>query len=150
MTEIPKAWVQLPQKPYELSVAPEWYKSYIDTNQNHGTVWMKTIIEANFPAIKNLMVFHDSKSDIWGKMIVRFLYNDRPIEFPVSYQQKLNTLTPQEFQDLAPHIQSMDLDTRWLFNVILGYVKKLEINKKWVTNRAHAQLEDLANETQAA
>ena len=83
-------------------------------------------------------------------MIVRFLYNDRPIEFPVSYQQKLNTLTPQEFQDLAPHIQSMDLDTRWLFNVILGYVKKLEINKKWVTNRAHAQLEDLANETQAA
>ncbi len=103
--------MQVPQDIDTLSAPPKGYKHYID-NQKNGTEWMKTIITANYPAVTNMQIFHESKSDIGGSMIARFSYNGKSISIPVSYQDKLNTLTPQEFQQLAAHIQSMNSDTR--------------------------------------
>jgi hypothetical protein len=103
--------MKIPQDIDTLAAPPKGYKHYID-NQKNGTEWMKTIITANYPAITNIQIFHEAKSDMGGNMIARFSYNGRSISLPLSYQEKMNTLTPQEFQYLAPHIQRMNTDTR--------------------------------------
>ena len=103
--------MQIPQDIDTLSAPPKGYKHYTDSQKN-GTEWMKTIITANYPAITNMQIFHEAKSDMGGNMIARFSYNGKNISLPVSYQDKMSTLTPKEFQYLAPHIQSMNSDTR--------------------------------------
>lgn len=144
-----REWMQVPQDIDTLSSPPKGYKHYID-NQKNGTEWMKTIIAANYPAITNMQIFHESTSDIGGNMIVRFAYNGMNISLPVSYQEKMNTLTPQDFKHLAPHIQSMNPDTRWLFNVILLYIAKLEQKKIPLKKSTHAALDDISSEIQSA
>ncbi|MFZ2255440.1 MAG: hypothetical protein WAW59_04385 [Patescibacteria group bacterium] len=45
-------------------------------------------------------------------MLVRFMYNGKNMELPVTYDRRISTLTPTEFSSLAPHIQSMNPETR--------------------------------------
>jgi hypothetical protein len=45
-------------------------------------------------------------------MLVRFMYNGKNMELPVTYDRRIVTLTPTEFSNLAPHIQSMNPETR--------------------------------------
>jgi hypothetical protein len=103
--------MQVPQDIDTLSAPPKGYNHYTD-NAKNGIEWMKTIITANYPAITNMQIFHEEKSDIGGNMRARFSYNGKSISLPVSYQDKMSTLTPKEFQHLAPHIQSMFPETR--------------------------------------
>jgi hypothetical protein len=133
----------------EFSAPPNGYKQYIDVDKKHGTDWMKQIIEANYPAIQWIQVFHEKKSDMWWNMIVRFSYNWESIDLPVTYQQKMDTLTPVEFQYLSPHIQSLVPETRWLFNVILHHINKLENKGKSIKKRTKLALWELENETTA-
>lgn len=139
----------IPQDIDTLSAPPKGFNHYID-NAKNGTEWMKTIITANYPAITNVQIFHESTSDIGGNMIVRFAYNGKNISLPVSYQEKMNTLTPQGFQNLAAHIQSMNPDTRWLFNVILSHIAKLEQKKMPLKKSTHAVLDAISSEIQSA
>jgi len=57
------------------------------------------------------------------------MYNGKNTELPVTYDRRISTLTPTEFQNLAPHIQSMNPETRGLFNVILQEISKKEAIK---------------------
>jgi hypothetical protein len=63
------------------------------------------VILSHFPAVKDIQIFHEEKSDMGGDMIVRFMYNGKPIDIPVSNQQIIITLTPRQYGNLAPHIQ---------------------------------------------
>jgi hypothetical protein len=99
--------MQIPQDIDTLSAPPKGFKSFRDASGKDPVEWAKTVITANFPAVSNIQIFHESKSDIGGKMIARFFYNGKSIELPISNQQVLNTLTPAENQALAPHIQRM-------------------------------------------
>ncbi len=149
MSDIYKAWREVPQNSDGLSAPPKWYVHYIDNNKKSGTEWMIRIIEANYPAIRGIQVFHEAKSDMLWNMIVRFSYNWKNIDLPVTYQQKMSTLTPVEFQYLSPHIQSLVPETRWLFNVILHHINKLENKGKSIKKRTKLALWELENETTA-
>ena len=97
----------IPQDIDTLSAPPKGYKHFLDASRRDPVEWAKTVITANFPAVTNIQVFHESKSDLGGQMIARFFYNGKSIELPISNQQALNTLTRAESQVLAPHIQRM-------------------------------------------
>lgn len=141
--------MEVPQDKDWLSAAPLWYKAYVDSTKD-GTEWMKTIIEANYPAITSIQVFHESKSDLGGNMIARFMYDGKNIDLPISYQSKMDTLTKTENQYLSAHIQSMNPETRGLFNSILNYVAKLEKWKTAIKSKTHAALADINPEIQSA
>ncbi len=144
MSEILGTWIRIPwginESSNELTVVPKWYKPYIDTAKN-GTEWMKTIIQANYPAITHIQIFHESNADIGWNMLVKLIYNGKNIWFPVSWDRRISTLTPTRFENLAPHIQSMNPETRWLFNVILQEISKIE-SIQWKTKTALAGLEE--------
>lgn len=44
--------------------------------------------------------------------MIRFTYNNKPIELPISSQELVNTLTNQKYSELAIHIQPLTLEAR--------------------------------------
>ena len=60
-------------------------------------------------------------------MKARFSFHGKSREINIPYEKALNTLTPQAFQNLEPHLQKMSLFERGVFNVILQEVKKMKV-----------------------
>ncbi|NRH21043.1 hypothetical protein HOO68_03290 [Candidatus Gracilibacteria bacterium] len=146
-TEIFRAGMNPPEDIDGFSAPPKGFKHFLDASGKDPVQWAKTVVMANFPAVTNMQVFHEAKSDMGGNMKVRFLYNGKPIELPVSYQQTMDTLTPTEYQNLAPHIQRMSPLERGLFNITLQHVRVLEKKHNAIKKSTHAALE---NEIQSA
>ena len=141
-TEIFRAGMNPPEDIDGFSAPPKGFKNFLDASGKDPVDWAKKVVMANFPAVTNMQVFHEAKSDMGGAMKVRFLYNGKPIELPVSYQQTMNTLTPTEYQNLAPHIQRMSPLERGLFNITLQHVQALEKKHNGVKKNIHAALEN--------
>jgi len=150
MSDIYRAWMDVPQDIDGFSAPPKWYKPLLDASKRDCLEWAKPIIHAKFPAVTNVMLFHENASDMWGNMKVRFLYNNTPIEFWFTYQQAMNTITNQRFSSLSAHLQKMTTFERWIFNTILIHIHRLE--QKWnpVKQKIHTAMDDLSSEIKTA
>ena len=118
--------MEVPEEQDGLSAPPKWYKHYLDAYNKDPLEWIKKVITTNFPAIRDIQVFHEIDSNTWGKMVVRFTYNRTVIDLPISYQEILNTLTDKSLEKLASRMQKMAPMERWIFNIILLHVDGLE------------------------
>jgi hypothetical protein len=136
--------------PEGIEKSPNGYKPLRDASGRNPLEWAKNFIETQYPAVKNIRIFHEATSDMGWDMKVRFLYNNKTIELDIKYQQLLDTLTNQQYRSLAPHIQWMTDFERGVFNVILGHIHSLEQKWKPLKQKIHTAMEDLSSEIKTA
>ena len=123
---MPRNTLNTPSDIDSASAPPKGYEHYVDPSGKDPIEWAKDVVHANYPAIKNIQLFREPNT-VGGPMKARFTYHGIPKEINIPYEKALNTLTPQSFKDLAPHLQRMTPLERGVFNTILQEVKKMRI-----------------------